>query len=92
MDTVLDRQNLDLIMDVPVELVVQLGTSSIPMKEILELTTGTVLQLDQNAKDPVKLFVNGKLAALGEVVVVEDHFGIKITELTSGSKITSTEA
>lgn len=83
MDTTLDHRNLDLIMDVPVELVVQLGTSSIPMKEILELTTGTVLQLDQHAKDPIKLFVNGKLAAFGEVVVVEDHFGIKITELVN---------
>ncbi len=76
-------RNLGLIMDVQVDLTVQLGTTHIPMKELLELSTGTVLQLDQHAKDPVKLFVNGTLAAFGEVVVVEDHFGVKITELAS---------
>lgn len=86
MDTSIETRNLGLIMDVQVELAVQLGTSKIPMRELLELTTGMVLQLDQYAKDPVKLFVNGKLAAFGEVVVVEDHFGIKITELTNSEK------
>jgi flagellar motor switch protein FliN/FliY len=74
--------NLDLILHVPVQLWVQLGSCRLPMKEVLELTSGTVLQLDQKSKDPVKLFVNDKLVALGEVVVVEDHFGIKITQLT----------
>ncbi len=86
MDTSIETRNLGLIMDVQVELAVQLGTSKIPMRELLELTTGMVLQLDQYAKDPVKLFVNGNLAAFGEVVVVEDHFGIKITELTNSEK------
>ena len=74
--------NLNLILDVPVQLWVQLGTCRLPMKEILELSTGTILQLDQHSKQPVKLFVNEKLVALGEVVVVEDHFGIKITQIT----------
>ena len=74
--------NLDLILDVPVQLAVQLGTCRLPMKEILELSAGTILQLDQHSKQPVKLFVNEKLVALGEVVVVEDHFGIKITQIT----------
>ena len=74
--------NLDLILDVPVQLWVQLGTCRLPMREILELSTGTILQLDQHSKQPVKLFVNEKLVALGEVVVVEDHFGIKITQIT----------
>ena len=81
MDTTVESKNLDVIMDVKVEVTVQLGSAELPMKEIVELSPGSVIQLRQQAKDPVALLVNGRLVAYGEVVVVEDNFGIKVTEL-----------
>jgi flagellar motor switch protein FliN/FliY len=73
--------NLDLVLDVPVKLTVELGSCLLPMREVLQLGIGSVVQLDKAADDPVQLSVNGKLVALGEIVVVENRFGIKITEL-----------
>ena len=73
--------NLDLILDVPVKLAVELGSCQMPMREVLELAVGSVVQLDKVADEPVHLSVNRKLVARGEVVVVENRFGIKITEL-----------
>jgi len=73
--------NLDIILDVPVKLTVELGSCQMPMRDVLRLTTGSVVQLDKVADAPVDLFVNQKLVARGEVVVVEDQFGIKITEV-----------
>ncbi len=84
MHTELEAKNMDLLLDVKVNLTVQLGSCELPMKEVMELSPGVVIQLKQQAKDPVCLLVNGKLVAYGEVVVVEDHFGIKINELLSG--------
>ena len=81
METQNDSKSLDLVMDVKVQITVQLGSCELPMREVLALSAGSVLQLRQQAKDPVGLYVNGKLIAYGEVVVVEDNFGIKITEL-----------
>lgn len=78
-----EAKNIDLLLDVKVNLSVQLGSCELPMKEVMELAPGVVIQLKQEAKDPVGLLVNGKLVAYGEVVVVEDHFGIKINELLS---------
>lgn len=72
---------LDLVLDVKVKVTVQLGSCQLPMREVLELAPGAVIQLSQHASDPVGLYVNDKLIAYGEVVVVEDSFGIKITEL-----------
>lgn len=76
------EKDLGLLMDVRVKLTVQLGSCRMPMSEIMELVPGSVIQLNQEAKDPVGLFINDKLIAYGEVVVVEDNFGIKITEMT----------
>ncbi|WP_342751018.1 FliM/FliN family flagellar motor switch protein [Termitidicoccus mucosus] len=59
----------------------QLGSCQLSMREVLALSPGAVVQLTQRAIDPVGLYVNGKLIAFGEVVVVEENFGIKITEL-----------
>ena len=73
--------NLDLVLDVPVSLSVELGTTQLPMKDVLELGEGSVITLDKEADAPVELFINGRLIARGEVVVIEDRFGIKITEL-----------
>jgi len=75
--------NLDVLLDVPVNLSVELGSCQMPMRDVLELNTGSVVQLEKVADAPVELFVNRKLVARGEVVVVEEHFGIKITELVS---------
>lgn len=77
----LEEKTLDVVLDVKVKVTVQLGSCQLPMREVLELTPGTVIQLNQHASDPVGLYVNDKLIAYGEVVVVEDSFGIKITEL-----------
>lgn len=77
---VLESRNIDVVLDVKVRLSVQLGFCELPMKDIVELSTGSVIQLQQQAKDPVGLYVNEKLVAYGEVVVVDDNFGIKITE------------
>ena len=73
--------NLNLVMDVPVSLTIELGSCQLPMKEVLQLNIGSVVQLDKPADAPVELSVNGKLIARGEVVVVEDRFGVKITEI-----------
>lgn len=73
--------NLDVIMDVPVDVSVELGSCRMPMREVLQLQIGSVIQLDKVADAPVDIFVNRKLIARGEVVVVEDRFGIKITEI-----------
>lgn len=76
-----DNKTLDLVLDVKVKVTVQLGSCQLPMREVLALAPGAIIQLNQNASDPVGLYVNDKLVAYGEVVVVEDSFGIKITEL-----------
>ena len=73
--------NLNLVLDVPVSLTIELGSCQLPMKEVLQLEAGSVVQLDKPADAPVELSVNGKLIARGEVVVIEDKFGVKITEV-----------
>jgi flagellar motor switch protein FliN len=75
--------NLDLLLDVPVAVTVELGSCNMPMRDILQLNIGSVVQLDKVADSPVELRVNRKLIARGEVVVVENRLGIKITELVS---------
>lgn len=81
----MDDKTFDLVLDVKVKVTVQLGSCQLPMREVLDLAPGAVIQLNQHATDPVGLYVNDKLIAYGEVVVVEESFGIKITELV-GSK------
>lgn len=73
--------NLDIVMDVPVNLTVELGGCKLSMREVLQLNSGSVVQLDKAADAPVELFVNGKLVAKAEVVVIEERFGVKITEV-----------
>ncbi len=77
----MEDKALEIVLDVKVKVTVQLGSCMLPMREALELSPGTVVQLNQHASDPVGLYANDKLIAYGEVVVVEDSFGIKITEL-----------
>ena len=73
--------NLNLVLDVPVSLTIELGGCQLPMREVLQLAIGSVVQLDKPADAPVELSINGKLIARGEVVVIEDRFGVKITEI-----------
>jgi len=77
--------NLEIVLDVPVALTVELGSCQLPMREVLQLNAGSVVQLDKAANSLVDLRVNQKLIARGEVVVVEDHFGIKIIEILGGA-------
>lgn len=81
----MDNSTLDLVLDVKVKVTVQLGSCMLPMREILALAPGAVIQLQHRASDPVGLYVNDKLVAYGEVVVVEENFGIKITELVGSA-------
>jgi flagellar motor switch protein FliN len=81
MNATAENPNLNLVLDVPVSLTIELGSCQLPMKEVLQLTVGSVVQLEKPADAPVELNVNGKLIARGEVVVIEDRFGVKITEV-----------
>jgi flagellar motor switch protein FliN/FliY len=85
MPNTLEDKSLDLVLDVKVRVAVQIGSCQLPMREVLELSPGAVVQLDQHASDPVGLYVNDRLVAYGEVVVVEDNFGIRITELVGSA-------
>jgi flagellar motor switch protein FliN len=73
--------NLELLLDVRVKLTIELGSCQMPMREVLQLTPGSVVKLDQAAQHPVNLYANQKQIARGEVVVVNDCYGVKITEL-----------
>ena len=73
--------NLNLVLDVPVSLTIELGGCRLPMREVLALNVGSVVQFDQAADAPVELNINGKLVARGEVVIGEDRYGVKITEV-----------
>ena len=86
MPNLMDEKALDVVLDVNVKVTVQLGSVMVPMRDVLELAPGAIVQLTQHASDPVGLFVNDKLIAYGEVVVIEDNFGIKITELVGGKR------
>jgi flagellar motor switch protein FliN/FliY len=76
-----NSSNLNIVLDVPVSLSIELGGCQLPMREVLQLNIGSVVQLDKPADSPVELSINGKLIARGEVVVIEDRFGVKITEV-----------
>lgn len=81
MNATAENPNLNLVLDVPVSLTIELGGCQLPMREVLNLNIGSVVQLDKPADAPVELSINGKLIARGEVVVIEDRFGVKITEI-----------
>jgi flagellar motor switch protein FliN/FliY len=77
--------NLELLLDVKVKLSVELGACQLPMRDVLQFNIGSVLKLDKPAQAPVDLFVNQKCIARGEIVVVDNVYGIKITELFGAS-------
>lgn len=78
--------NLDLILDIPVNLTVELGRTKIAIRNLLQLAQGSVVELDGLAGEPMSVLVNGCLIAQGEVVVVNDKFGIRLTDIISPSE------
>lgn len=77
--------NIDFILDIPLEVTVRLGSARMPIKDLLELGAGSVIELDRAAGDPLEVLVNNKLVARGEAVVVNEKFGIRLTEIIAPS-------
>ena len=80
-DGIASQANIDLIMDVPLEVTVELGRTKKAISEVLDFAPGTIIELDKIAGEPVDVLVNGKLVAKGEVVVIEESFGVRVTEI-----------
>ena len=78
--------DMDLILDIPVQLTVELGRTKIPIRQILQLAQGSVVELDGLSGEPMDVLVNGTLIAQGEVVVVNDKFGIRLTDIITPSE------
>ncbi len=81
-----DRKNMGLLMDVPLQVTVELGRTSKRIREILEFGQGSIIELDKLAGEPVDILVNGKNVAKGEVVVIDESFGVRITDILHPSK------
>lgn len=80
------NKNIDLILDVPLDISVVLGRTKKSIKDILNFSTGSLIELDKLAEEPVEVLVNGKTIALGEVVVVDENFGVRITNIVSNTE------
>ena len=75
------QENIDLILDVPLEVTVELGRTNKTIQDILDFAPGTIIELNKIAGEPIDVLVNGKYVAKGEVVVIEESFGVRITEI-----------
>ena len=75
------QRNIDVLMHVPMQVTAELGKTKMTVADVLKIGTGTVVELDRLASGPVDLLVNNRLIARGEVVAVDDNFGIRVTEL-----------
>lgn len=82
-----EQDNLNLILGVPLDVSVEIGRTKMAVKNILELRQGSVIELDRQAGDPVDIIVNGQLIAKGDVVIIDDNFGVRITEIISSKEI-----
>jgi len=85
-DVMQQKENIEIIMDVPLEVSVELGRTNKKIREILEFSPGSVIELDKQAGEPIDILVNGKFVAKGEVVVIDENFGIRITDIISPDK------
>ncbi|KAF1705054.1 flagellar motor switch protein FliN [Pseudoxanthomonas kaohsiungensis] len=87
-DAALDARdlNLDVILDVPVTLSLEVGRSRMPIRNLLQLNQGSVIELERGAGEPLDVYVNGTLIAHGEVVVINDRFGVRLTDVVSPSE------
>ncbi|WP_458413891.1 flagellar motor switch phosphatase FliY [Schinkia sp. CFF1] len=81
-----EASNLAMLLDIPLHVTVELGRTKRSVKEILELSTGSIIELDKLAGEPVDILVNNKLIAKGEVVVIEENFGVRVTDIISQSE------
>jgi flagellar motor switch protein FliN/FliY len=81
-----NRGSMDLLLDIELLLTVELGRTTVTLRDVLELTPGSVVELQRMAGEPVSVFVNKKLIARGEVVVIDEKFGIRITEIVRPSE------
>jgi len=75
--------NIDFILDIPLEVTVELGSTTLPIYDLLQLGQGSIIELNKIAGEPLEILVNGKLIAKGEVVVVNEKFGIRLTDVVS---------
>ncbi len=82
-DLIQQKENITIIKEVPLEVTVELGRTKKPIKEILEFNPGTVIELDKLAGEPIDILVNGKFVARGEVVVIDENFGVRVTDIIS---------
>ncbi|KJK20542.1 flagellar motor switch protein FliN [Burkholderiaceae bacterium 16] len=80
------HNDIEMILDIPVQLTVELGRTKVPIKTLLQLAQGSVVELDGLAGEPMDVLVNGYLIAQGEVVVVNDKFGIRLTDIITPSE------
>lgn len=78
-----EKQNLDLILDIPLTVTVELGRSKLLINDLLQLGQGSVIELTKLVGEPLEVLVNNKLVARGEVVVVNDKFGVRLTDIVS---------
>jgi flagellar motor switch protein FliN/FliY len=79
-------QDIQMVLDIPVQLTVELGRTKVPIKYILQLAQGSIVELDALAGEPMDVLINGYLIAQGEVVVVNDKFGIRLTDIVTPSE------
>lgn len=80
------HEELSAVYDVPVQLAAVLGKTSMPVNQLLRLGRGAVVELDRKVGEPVEIFVNNRLVARGEVMIVDDHLGITMTEIIKGDR------
>jgi len=78
-----EHRNLDMLLDIPLKVTVELGRTEKSIKDILDLSAGSIIELDKLAGEPIDVFVNEKLIAKGEVVVIEENFGVRVTDIVS---------
>ena len=78
-----EASNLNMLLDIPLNVTVELGRTQRSVKEILELSSGSIIELDKLAGEPVDILVNNRLIATGEVVVIDENFGVRVTDIVS---------
>lgn len=78
-----ESNSLEILLDIPLEISVELGRMKMPVRDVIDLGAGSIVEIDKAAGEPVDVLVNGRLVAKGEVVVIEDSFGVRITEILS---------
>lgn len=83
-NNILDLSRMKMVLDVPLKVTVELGRTKLLINDLLQLGQGSVIELDKLAGEPMEIYVNDKLVAMGEVVVVNEKFGVRLTDVISG--------